>query len=455
MIRPYSLKEAAQWLDAKPAARDVIFTGISTDTRSLQPGDLFVALRGENFDGHQFVAAATKAGAAGAVVDHPQADVALPQIQVADTTRALARLALANRQQSSAKVVAVTGSSGKTTVKEMLAQVLSHQGRTLATEGNLNNHIGAPLTLFRLLPEHRYAVIELGASGLGEIAHTVSITRPDVAVLTNAGEAHLEGFGSYENIVQAKGEIIDGVSERGSVVLNADDPAFEIWRRRAGQRRVVAISRNRQTQADYHAGQQRVATGGQEFVVTGPDGWRCDIKLRLIGDHNMTNALLTIAALRELGVPDSSLIPGLTEVEPVKGRLQPVTLGPGIELVDDSYNANPSAMKAALEVLSTRAGKRIAVLGAMAELGAESERMHQEVGSWARDLGIEQLVTVGPGCEGYKKGFGDRTSVCADHGEAVDLIIKQLDPPMTVLVKGSRSSAMDRVVDGIKDRVKN
>lgn len=455
MIRAFSLAEAASWLGVEPVDGDRCFTGISTDTRSIQPGDLFVAIRGENFDGHKFIGAAEAAGAAGAVVESFVTGVAIPQLVVPDAILALARLARGNRLESRASVVAVTGSSGKTTVKEMLAGVLAQEGATLATQGNLNNHIGAPLTLFRLAPEHRFAVIELGASAMGEIAHTVSAALPDVAIITNAGEAHLEGFGSYQNIVLGKGEIIEGVVEGGTQVLNADDPACEQWRCRASGCRVVTVSRKREVAADYHASSNTSESGDQRLTVDGPDGWNCEVTLALAGEHNVTNALLTIAAVRSLGISDDAIRQGLATVLPAKGRLQPVVLAAGIEVIDDSYNANPSSMKAALGVLATRPGLRIAVLGAMAELGAESLRMHREVGERARSLGIDRLLAVGPGCEGYLEGFGEGAEPCTDQEEAVSRLIKQLDTPVTVMVKGSRSSAMDRVVEELKERVKN
>lgn len=454
MIRNFTLQETARTLGATYGGAEGTFGSVSTDTRSLQPGDLFVALRGDNFDGHRFLADAASGGAIAAVVEQRNPDLALPQLVVADTTRALADLALANRLESEARVVAVTGSSGKTTVKEMLAGMLALEGPTLATQGNLNNHIGAPQTIFRLAPEHQYAVIELGASAVGEIAHTVAMTRPEVSIITNAGEAHLEGFGSYENIVIGKGEIIDGVSAQGTVVLNADDPACETWRARAGRRPVMTVSRHPKVAADYRIERHSVDAEGQQFTVTGPGGWGADLTLPLAGDHNLTNALLAIAAVRAFGVPDTAIRKGLASLQPVKGRLQPIALAPDVNLIDDSYNANPTSMKAALSVLAQRPGRRIAVLGAMAELGPDSVNLHEEVGAWAHNLGIEHCLVVGPGTDGYCKGFGHNTEVCVSHSDAVDQLINQLEAPVTVLVKGSRSSAMDLVVEGIKERIK-
>lgn len=454
MMRRFSLSEAGVWLGAAMPESGLSFSGVSTDTRTLRPGDLYVALRGKQFDGHRFLTAAFDAGAVAAVVETLNDQVAMPQLVVSDTLRALATLARANRSESMARFIAVTGSSGKTTVKEMMAAMVAGAGATLSTRGNLNNHIGAPLTLLEIQPEHRFGIIELGASGLGEIAHTVALVRPQVAVITNAGEAHLEGFGSYDNIVLAKGEIIDGVSGDGTVVLNADDPAFEHWKRRAGQRQVLAVSQYAETGADYSCLSVQMIDGQQRLSLAGPANWRCEITLPLLGRHNITNALLAIAAVRTLGLSDDLVQQGLAGLRPIAGRLQAVVLQPGLTLIDDSYNANPSSMKAALDVLAGFPGSRIAVLGAMGELGSESEGLHQDVGAYARSVGIERLITVGPGCQGYRSGFGDGAEKCTGHGEAIDHLTHQPVAPVTWLIKGSRSSAMDVVAEGIKERIK-
>lgn len=453
MMRSFSLTEAAQWLGTKTNHADALFGKVSTDTRTILPGDLFVALKGERFDGHRFLAVAAEAGASALVVNTADVSIALPQIEVADTTDALAALAFGNRRESKAQFIAVTGSSGKTTVKEMLASILRGAGETLATRGNLNNHIGVPLTLLDISPEHQYAVIELGASGVGEIAHTVSITQPNVAIITNAGEAHLEGFGSYDNIVIAKGEIIDGVVASGTVVLNQDDPAYDVWRDRAGHRKVVSVGSGTPGSADYTC--QLLAAGGSEQTVKldGPDGWACEVTLSLLGQHNLINALLAVAAARELGVEDHCIQAGLSALTPVPGRLQSFDLASGITIIDDSYNANPTSMKAALEVLSKSAGQRIAVLGTMAELGEGAERLHEQIGAYARELGVETLVVVGAGAEAYRRGFGENTVVCQDHGTSINYVETQLAAPVTVLVKGSRSSTMNLVVEGLKNKV--
>ncbi|OEY66694.1 UDP-N-acetylmuramoyl-tripeptide--D-alanyl-D-alanine ligase [Marinobacter sp. X15-166B] len=464
MMSNFTLAQAAGWLGADPAGltgdRQTEFSDVFTDTRNGCPGALFVALRGENFDGHRFLQAAKDAGAVAAVVDQFQRDVALPQLVVPDTVHALAILAGANRNAATLRVAAITGSSGKTTVKEMLAAILAQAGETLATQGNLNNHIGAPLTLLRLSPHHRFAVIELGASGLGEIAHTVAITRPDVAIITNASEAHLEGFGGYQNIVTAKGEIIDGVGVGGAVILSADDPAYAQWRQRAGERTVISVSGAADSQADYSHELLPGSGETQAFRVLGPEGWTVSVSLALQGSHNIVNALLATAAARQLGVDRASIAAGLAAVTPVKGRLHTRMLTTGVTLIDDSYNANPASLKAALGVLAAADGQRIAVLGAMAELGAESMRLHEEVGAKARALGIERLIVVGPGGEGYASGFGEQTEHCDTHAAAIEYLAEQVlaNPstlPATLLLKGSRSSAMDVVADGLLQKVKS
>ncbi|SFR73324.1 UDP-N-acetylmuramoyl-tripeptide--D-alanyl-D-alanine ligase [Marinobacter daqiaonensis] len=456
MIRPITLQEAAGVLGAVAPADDPVFTNVSTDTRAVRPGDLFVALRGERFDGHRFLQAAKTAGAVAAVVEEENPDIDLPQLRVADTVQALADLARHNRELSDAAVVALTGSSGKTTLKEMLSAILAGEGETLATSGNLNNHIGAPLTLFRLSPQHRFAVIELGASGMGEIAHTVAVARPHVAVITNAGEAHLEGFGGYDNIVQGKGEIIDGVAEGGVVVLNRDDPAFDRWLQRAGSRRVISASAKGLT-ADYRCSDYEPLDGGYRFTVEGPGGQVRRLMLAMPGIHNIGNALLAIAAAEAISAGERAIEQGLAAVRPTAGRLQRQELSEQITLIDDSYNANPSSVKAALAVLAEAAGTRIAVLGAMAELGGEAPRLHREVGEKALALGIDHCLVVGTNedCRALAEGAGESALRFDNHGQAVDWLLSQHTGPVTVLVKGSRSSAMDQVVTLLKEKVNN
>jgi len=460
MMRAFSLAEAQSWLGASLAGKPVDagtlqFNGVSTDTRSVGGGQLFVALRGERFDGHKFLEQARSQGAVAAVVDTADESVPFPQLVVDDTVNALAVLAAGNRNESKARLVAITGSSGKTTVRQLTAAILEQVGEVLATEGNLNNHIGVPLTMFRLAPEHQYGAVELGASGLGEIAHTVAIVRPHVVILTNAGQAHLEGFGSYQNIIKAKGEIIDGVAGQGLVVLNRDDPAYDQWFERAGERRVVSVSRMRHPQADYRAEAQVASDQTMVVKAEGPDGWCCEFTLPLVGEHNVSNALCAIVACRELGATDEQLVQGLSGVQAVKGRLLVFEPAPGFTIIDDSYNANPASMKAAIDVLAGYPGQRVAVLGAMAELGGQGDDLHAEIGAHAKEKGIERLLLVGPGCDGYAKGYGQGAEQFQTHEQAVNAIVDGRQGAMVVLAKGSRSSAMDRVVEGMQTKVKN
>lgn len=456
MMRDFTLEEARHWTGAAGASDSdsmLSFNGVSTDTRTLKAGQLFVALRGDRFDGHKFLEKAQGLGAVAAVVDTESAILNIPQLVVKDTMAALAQLAKGNRDASSAQLVAVTGSSGKTTVREMVAAILSEMGPTLTTQGNLNNHIGVPLTLFGLAPEHQYGAVELGASGLGEIAHTVAITEPEAVILTNAGSAHLEGFGSYDNIIRAKGEIIDGVKPGGAVVLNRDDPAFETWLARAVGQRVLSVTRFDHAGADYCGRKVASDASGSVIEVAGPDGWSCTARIVLEGDHNITNALMAMAAARALGADDQAIVSGLARVQAVKGRLQTLKLTPELTVIDDSYNANPASVKAALDVLAAHSGEQIAVLGAMGELGPNAYALHRDVGEYVRKQQIARLLIVGSGCEGYADGFGAKTEIYQTHDEAVGAVVSTKQVSATVLVKGSRSSAMDRVVEGIKKKV--
>ncbi|PAV26043.1 UDP-N-acetylmuramoylalanyl-D-glutamyl-2, 6-diaminopimelate--D-alanyl-D-alanine ligase [Tamilnaduibacter salinus] len=455
MIRPFSLSEAATMIGAQPPEQSGTFSEVSIDTRTLSPGALFIALRGERFDGHDFLSEAARLGAVAAVVDTEQPGAKLPQLVVEDTVTALGQLGRGNRSLCEAGVAAITGSSGKTTVKEMLAGMCLRSGPTLATEGNRNNHIGVPLTLFRLCEEHQYAVIELGASGVGEINDTVNLVQPTVALITIAGDAHLEGFGSYENIVLGKGEIIDGVSENGTVVLNADDPACEQWRDRAGHRRVWTVSVDAGRSADFRLVSVAALADGESLTVCDPEGRAVSLTLRLPGAHNRTNAMLALAAARALGVDDDAIDDGLASVGPVEGRLQVHPLGAGRELIDDSYNANPGSLSAALTLLSDKPGRRVAVLGTMAELGPDAARLHEQAGQEARLAGVDRLLALGPNAEDYCRGFGEGSRVCSGHDEAIREVLPELAAAVTVLVKGSRSSAMETVARAIKTKVQD
>lgn len=457
MMRPLLLSELCPVLDASLIGPDLSITGISTDTRTIGPGDLFVALRGEHFDGHDYLKTAQDKGAA-AVVAQESRGASVPVLQVADTRKALGQIAAFNRALFAGPLIAVTGSNGKTTVKELLRNIFLQTGPVLATQGNLNNEIGAPLTLLQLTPAHAAALIELGASGPGEIAWTASLAAPQVSILTNAGEAHMAGFGSYQGLVSAKGEIIDETAADGTVVLNFDDPACKAWQIRAGARHVVTVSAQGDAAADIHARGVTETAAGLEFEAHFAVGEVLRVNLPLIGRHNVSNALLAIAAAEASGLNRAVIGRGLSVAEAVKGRMQVIDLGPGLVAIDDSYNANPTAMRAALHSLAGRGGLRVAALGDMAELGANEAAQHQEIGALARQLNVDRLYVTGRYAEAYAAGFSGGAKLASSHEDLVemfwaDLLADQASGPTTLLVKGSRSARMDQVVALLNKKV--
>lgn len=452
MMGDFRLSQIKDALQGSLSGDDCAFTGVSIDSRSLQPGDLYIAIAGDRFDGHDFAPQAALAGASAVLGENAMA-VALPQMQVADSRIALGQLAAMNRQRFKGPLVAITGSCGKTTTKEMLAAVLAQAGETLFTRGNLNNEIGAPLTLLRLDDSFRFAVIELGASGVGEIAWTASLAAPDVALITNASEAHLAGFGSLENIVQAKGEIIDGLGPKGQVVLNSDEPAFARWQARAGKRRVITVSTREGSRADYRAESITSTDQGQQFLCCRNDGSSTPVHLGLSGQHNVANALQVIAAAEALGIDAAQWQPALSALKAAPGRLQRLALTPQLTLLDDSYNANPASMNAALATLAQQPYRRIAVLGDMAELGDESPAMHQAMGAKAMALGIEHLLVCGRHAVDYRQGSQGQAQLAQTHEQLINQLMPLLDRPCTVLIKGSRSAAMDQLVVLLTKRI--
>jgi UDP-N-acetylmuramoyl-tripeptide--D-alanyl-D-alanine ligase len=439
------LREAAEAIGARSAGEDVLLQGVSTDTRNLQPGQLFVALHGPNFDGHAYLDQAKQRGAAACMVEH-----AVPNwsnLIVEDTRRGLGYLARAWRRRFNLPLVAVTGSNGKTTVKEMIATILSRRGETLATQGNLNNDIGLPLTLCRLGAVHRDAVIEMGANHPGEIAWLTELAEPHVAIITNAAPAHLEGFGSLEGVARAKGEIFAGLDETGTAVINADDDFAPLWRELAGSHGQLSFGLRRP--ADVTAGWQATATGSH-LVARTPAG-ELELVLPLPGEHNVMNALAAIAAAVAIGIPLADIKAGLEAVQAVPGRLQSRAGRNGSRIVDDTYNANPASLAAALRVLGGFDGRHVLVLGEMGELGAETENLHAAAGRLAREAGVDCLVTVGPMAAAAAEAFGANAQACANHAEAISAVNERLGPAVTVLVKGSRLSHMEAVVNGLQE----
>ena len=443
-----SLTAVAQALGVPASRHDVALGEIVTDSRRLTPGSLFVALRGEHFDAHQFIAQARQAGAVAALVEQPVNDP-LPQLVVPDTRLALGLLGRARRRAWGGPLVAVTGNSGKTSVKELLAQLLGQKGDTLATRGNLNNDIGAPITLLELREEHRQAIVELGANHLGEIAWITGLAEPQVAIITNVTGAHVGEFGSMGQIAQAKGEILAGLGDTGLAVLNRDDRYFSFWSQLAAPREVLdfGFSPACRVRADELACDAR---GRYAFTLV-VDGRRVGrVQLALLGRHSVANALAATAGALALGVSDEALLSGLATARPVAGRLVAVAGIHGSCLLDDSYNANPGAVKAALEVLAELPGPKWCLLGAMGELGSDTSRLHAEIGHYARELGIDALMTCGEPARAASEAFGDGGYHFNDDEALVQHALNQLPSGASVLIKGSRSAGMERVVMALR-----
>ncbi len=439
-----SLSLLADTLKAKHHGHDAVFTGVSTDTRTLAQGDLFVALTGPRFDGHGFLSEAIAAGAAGALLDRAL-DTPLPHVETPDTRRALGAFAAFWRGQFTIPLVAITGSNGKTTVKEMLAAVLAHRGKACVTRGNLNNDIGVPLTLLRLRADDHYAVIEMGMNHGGEIDTLTRLARPTVALITNAGEAHLAGLGSVEAIARAKGEIFAGLATDGTAVINADDAYCELWKSLAAPRRVLTFGLDHK--ADVSAEYAPDGAGGALRLKT-PEG-ELDVRLPLLGKHNALNALGATAAALAAGAALPEVRTGLEKLKAVSGRLEVKPGINGTRVIDDTYNANPSSLAAGLQVLRDFSGERVLVLGDMDELGSAEADIHRRVGELARKLGIQRLFALGPRSRHAVEAFG-RGARHFDNPEALlDALRDCLHGEMTLLVKGSRVMRMERVVAGI------
>lgn len=448
LVGLHCLGEVAKALGLPPPAADPAIREIVTDTRHLAPGALFVALRGERFDAHDFIAQARQAGAVAALVERP-VDDALPQLVVSDTRLALGLLARARRRAWGGPLVAVTGNSGKTTVKQMLATLLERIGPTLATRGNLNNDIGAPLTLLALAPGHRQAVVELGANHLGEIAWTTALAEPGVAVITNVTGAHVGEFGGMGRIAQAKGEILVGLPADGVAVLNRDDAFFATWASLAAPREVLDFGLGPLARLRAEAlACDAVGRYAFTLVLEGREIGR--VRLALLGRHNVANALAAAAAALAMGLEEREVLAGLEAVVPMPGRLSVVEGLNGTRLLDDTYNANPGAVKAALDVLVTLPGPHWCLLGAMGELGGESDRLHAELGYYARERGIAFLGTLGEPARPASQAVGEGGVHFDDQEALMRHVLHHLPSGASVLVKGSRSAGMERVVAALR-----
>jgi len=447
MLEALRLSALQEALGGRLVGADTTFAGVSIDSRAITPGQLFVALTGPRFDGHDYLEDVAGKGAVAALVEHPDSRVSLPQLQVVDCRLALGQLGALNRAAFTAPVVAITGSSGKTTVKEMLASILRTRGPVLATRGNLNNDLGAPLTLLELAPEHTAAVIELGASRVGEIAYTVSLTKPQVALINNAGTAHVGEFGGPERIVEAKGEILEGLAADGIAVLNLDDKAFDIWRVRNGARRLLSFALDN-AQADFHSSQRQLDPRGcPQFLLHGPQG-TVPVTLNLLGTHNVSNALAAAAAAHALGVSLQGIAQGLAQVQPVKGRTVAQVAPSGVRVIDDSYNANPTSMCAAIDILAGFSGRTVLVLGDIGELGEWAQEGHRQVGAYAVGK-VSALYAVGPLMRHAVDAFGPHARHFASQADLIAALSAEQGSTTTILIKGSRSAAMENIVAAV------
>jgi UDP-N-acetylmuramoyl-tripeptide--D-alanyl-D-alanine ligase len=455
------LSDCAEAVQGKLIGEDVAITSVSIDTRAIKPGQLYIAIKGHNFDGNEFVDQAQEAGAIAAIV-HKGVKSTLPHIIVDDTRLALAELAGAWRRSFAARgnetlsVVGITGSNGKTTVKEMVAAVLGVNDAVLFTQGNLNNDIGVPLTLLRLNEQHRYAVIEMGANHAGEIAYTSTYAQADVVIITNAGAAHIEGFGSLEGVAKAKGEIIETLKNDGIAVINHDDDYFDYWKSVAGNRHVLSFGLN--DNADVMAKGIKTEIRNNAFVTTFDlvtALGTIDIILKLAGQHNVVNALAATAASLALGLDLQQIKQGLESVKPVTGRLQPLVSRLGNIVIDDTYNANSASLKAGLDVLANFTGKPWLVLGAFGELGANSPKMHEEMGAFIKASGVVRLLAVGADSKNTVQAFGKGATFFEKQQDLIDVLKQELKGDETILIKGSRAQHMENVAAALVDNFRN
>jgi UDP-N-acetylmuramoyl-tripeptide--D-alanyl-D-alanine ligase len=446
MMRCWQLSELAQPLQGLLSGADTTVAGVSIDSRSVGSQELFVALRGEKFDGHDYLERAEQAGAVAALVSDDR-EIKIPSLKVEDTQKALGLLGAYNRNAFEGTVVAITGSGGKTTAKNMVNAVLSQKGSTLATAGNFNNEIGVPLTLLQLAPEHEFAVIEMGAARAGDISWLVTLGRPSVAVLLNAMPAHLESFGTLEDVARAKGEIFDGLGSTDVAIINADQPWAEQWRLRAGEAQVLDFSLGGQAAVSAQAIEMQGLSGSQ-FIAKTPLG-DIPVSLKLAGKHNVANALAAIAVGIACGLSVSEIQRGLSMAAPVAGRLATVPCANGAVLIDDCYNAQPGSVKAAIDLLAEAGGRRTLILGAMKELGPDSEALHVEVALYAKASGIEQLWGVGVELQRAVQALGEGGMYFLDRQEINDSLAGAFSTQDTVLVKGSRSAGMEMVLAAI------
>ena len=433
-------------LDSSAELDAVEITGAAIDTRKLQPGNLFVALQGERVDGHDYLAEAAAKGAVAALVTR-RVDSDLPQVLVKDAALALGDLASAVRAQRNVRVVGITGSNGKTTVKTLVASILSRHGRTHVSSGNYNNELGLPLSLLAMPQDAEYAVFEMGAGKPGDIEYLAAIARPDIGLITLIAPAHLERMGSIEGVAETKGAIYQALPADGIAIINADDHFASFFGGLAGPRKVLRFGLDHPADVGADIIEQRV--DGSHFVLSTPQG-DAEIRLPLPGRHNVANALAAASVALALDVPLDIIVAGLEQAPAVAGRLRREVAPGGWSVIDDSYNANPSSMAAAIETLLLATGERWLVLGDMAELGADARALHAGIGAMARERGIDRLFAVGPLDVATVEAFGEGATHFDDKPTLIAALQAQLHAGVTCLVKGSRSAGMEQVVAALQ-----
>lgn len=444
-----ALQQATEILNAELHGENVEFESVSTDTRSIKPGDLYVALQGEKFDGHDYIEDAKKAGAIAAIV-HKEIETSLPYIKVSDTRKALGDLAAGWRREFEGSVIAVTGSNGKTTVKEMIAAVLEEQGSVMATAGNFNNDIGLPLTLLRMAKE-KFAVIEMGANHPGEISLLTGITKPDIALITNAGSAHLDGFGSVKGVATAKAEIYQGLSESGIAIINKDDEYSDYWLALCEGYKALEFSMKDKSASVYGEWEQSLS-GGELTVALTKENKNLEtfvVNLKVYGLHNAMNALAAIAVAEALNVSKDKIVKALNGFTSVKGRLNLQQVSAGLRVIDDTYNANPASLAAGINVLNELPGEHWLVLGDMGELGGDEARFHYDAGMKARESGVDKLLAVGNASKHAVDAFGKNAKFFESKNELVSYVKQHKLEELTILIKGSRFMQMEQIVESI------
>ncbi|WP_199098727.1 UDP-N-acetylmuramoyl-tripeptide--D-alanyl-D-alanine ligase [Dyella sp. ASV21] len=445
------LSAIALWTRGRLIGTDVEASGVAIDTRKLQPGNLFVAIKGERVDGHDFLAEAKARGAVAALVTR-KVDFDLPQVLVDDSELALGDLASAVRAQGNVRVIGITGSNGKTTVKTLTASILSRHGRTHVNAGNYNNELGLPLTLLAMPQDTEYAVLEMGAGKPGDIAYLAAIARPDIGLVNTIAPAHLERMGSVEGVAETKGALYQALPVDGVAIINADDAFASFFAGLAGTRRQLRFGLDHKADVGADILAQRV--DGSHFLLSTPVG-DAEVQLPLAGRHNIANALAAASIALALDVPLDTIVEGLEQVPGVAGRLQFERMSGGWTLIDDSYNANPGSVGAAIDTLALASGERWLVLGDMAELGDNASALHAGIGERAHQRGIDRLFAVGPLSAAAIKAFGQGAEHFNDKTALIAALQQHLHGGVTCLIKGSRSSGMDQVVAALRNNKAN